>query len=86
MASQASPLSKLKDYVSKAKETDYDLEATNGGDDYEARINSSLQSLQNQLKEHQAALGKVYSYSPGALRNLDTNFVFSCAQLLQQCL
>ncbi|KAK3175215.1 hypothetical protein OEA41_002461 [Lepraria neglecta] len=66
MAAQATSLAKLKDYVSKLKEIDYDPESTNGGEDYEARITSSLQSLQNQVKQHQAALEKVAFESSGA--------------------
>ena len=59
MAAQASSLAKLKDHVSKAKDADYHPGSTNGEEDYEARITSSLQSLQNQVKQHQAALEKV---------------------------
>ncbi|KAL2044877.1 hypothetical protein N7G274_002652 [Stereocaulon virgatum] len=64
MAAQASFLAKLEDYVGKAKDADYDLGSTNAEEDYEARITSSLQSLQNQVKQHQATLEKLRAPTP----------------------
>jgi len=52
-------LSKLREHVAKVKETDYDLSGTHGEEDYEARINRTLQSLQNQVKQHKDVLEKV---------------------------
>ena len=52
-------LGRLHDYVGKVKEIDYALEHTNGSEDYEARINKTLQFLQKQVKQQKDALEKV---------------------------
>ncbi len=59
MALNLDPMSKLREYSAKLKETDYDLAQTHGEEDYEARINRTLQSLQNQVKQLKDALEKV---------------------------
>ena len=59
MATDPDSLSKLRKYAAKLKETDYGPVGANGEEDYEARINRTLQSLQNQVKQHQDALEKV---------------------------
>lgn len=59
MASNTDTVSKLHDYAVRVKETDYHLQSADVEPDYEARINRTLQSLQNQVKQHQDALEKV---------------------------
>ena len=59
MAAVDTALERLQDYVAKGKETDYTLEHTNGLEDYEARINRTLQFLQKQVQHQKDALEKV---------------------------
>ena len=58
MATQLQPLEKLQDYVAKAKDADYTLKI-DGDEDYATRLCNTLHSLQNQVKQHEAALEKV---------------------------
>ena len=52
-------LDKLLNYIDKAKETHGTSEAIDPDEDYGTRIDRTLGSLQNQIKQHQAALEKV---------------------------
>ena len=61
MASQSQPLEKLQEYVAKTQDTDYGQNTANGDEDYAARLSKTLQSLQNQVKQHEAALERVSS-------------------------
>ena len=59
MSTQSQSLQKFQDYVSKIKDTAYGLVSVDEDGDYAARLNKTLQSLQNQVKQHEAALEKV---------------------------
>ena len=59
MASQSQSLEKLQQYVAKTQDTDYGLNNANGDEDYAVRLSKTLQSLQNQVKQHEAALERV---------------------------
>ena len=65
MATPPRSLVKLREYAGKVKETDYGLEIEGGEEDYEARLNRSLQSLQDQVKRHEATLQNVVVLRPG---------------------
>ena len=62
MATQSESLSKFQEYVAKIKDTDYGPTPANENEDYPARLDKTLQSLQNQVKEHKAALERVRSW------------------------
>ena len=71
MSAQSQPLQKLEEYDAKIRGTNYG-QVTVGGDeeDYAGRLSKSLQSLQNQVKQYEAALEKVFhkqSFSLSAL-------------------
>lgn len=59
MTTQSQSLEKLQDYVANTEDTDYGLKNADGDEDYAARLSRTLQSLQNQVKQHEAALEKV---------------------------
>lgn len=59
MATQSQALEKLQEYVVKTKDTDHDQNNADGDEDYAARLNKTLQSLQNQVKQHEAALERL---------------------------
>ena len=59
MATKLQPIKELQEYLQKTKDTDYGLENTDEDDNYAARLVKTLQSLQNQVKQHKAALEKV---------------------------
>ena len=59
MANHAQAYEKLHQYVNKVRDTEYDTAATNGKNAYEARLDKTLQALQDQVKEQQDALQKV---------------------------
>ena len=65
MAAEQNALAKLQQYAGKVRGTNYDLEPGNDVGDYEARINKTLQSLQNQVKQQTDALEKVQLYHIG---------------------
>jgi len=54
-------LTKLREYANKVKDKDGEVPAASdaGEDLYAVRLDRSLQSLQKQVKEHEAALEKV---------------------------
>lgn len=56
MTTQSQPLELLQNYVAKTKDTDYGLKAADEDEDYAARLIKTLQSLQNQVKQHEVAL------------------------------
>lgn len=57
-------LQRFQDYVSKTKDTDYGLGSVDEDGQYAARLSKTLQSLQNQVKQHEAALEKVRPWLP----------------------
>lgn len=59
MATTADPLARLQEYCAKLRETEYALETGEPEDDYGFRVTKTLQSLQNQVKQNEAALEKV---------------------------
>lgn len=59
MATKLQPMKGLQEYVQKTKDTDYGLESTDEDDNYATRLVKTLQSLQNQVKQNEAALEKV---------------------------
>lgn len=59
MTTQSQSLEKLQEYVAKTEDTDYGLENADGDEGYAARLSRTLQSLQNQVKQHEAALESV---------------------------
>ena len=59
MATKLQTLKELQDYVTKKKDTDYGPKNTVEDDNYAARLIKTLQSLQDQVKQHEAALEKV---------------------------
>ena len=59
MATHSQPLSELKAYIAKTNDTDYGLKNADEDDAYAARLSKTLQSLQNQVKQHEAALERV---------------------------
>ena len=59
MASHAQAYEKLHEYASKVGNTEYNTGATNGKIAYKARLDKTLQALQDQVKEQQDALQKV---------------------------
>ena len=62
MHTQPQSLQKFQDYVSKTKDTDYGLGSVDEDSHYAARLSKTLQSLQNQVKQHEAALEKVCTW------------------------
>ena len=60
MSAQSQPLHKLQEYDAKTKGIDYGQVTVDGDEDYGARLSKSLQSLQNQVKQYEAALEKVF--------------------------
>ena len=56
MTTQSQPLELLQNYVAKTKDTDYGLKAADEDEGYAARLIKTLQSLQNQVKQHEVAL------------------------------
>ncbi len=61
MATQSQILEKLQGIAAKSKDIDYGPQNADGEEDYAARLSKTLQSLQNQVKQHEAALEKVRS-------------------------
>ena len=61
MATQVQPLERLQQYIVKTKDTDYGLDNADVDEDYAARLSKTLQSLQNQVEQHGAALERVSS-------------------------
>ncbi|KAF6240013.1 hypothetical protein HO173_001621 [Letharia columbiana] len=59
MAIESQYLGKLQEYVTKTKDIDYGQNNADGDEDYAARLCKSLQSLQNQVKQHEAALERL---------------------------
>ena len=59
MANHAQALEKLQEYASKVRGTEYNTVANNGKIAYEARLDRTLQALQDQVKGQQDALQKV---------------------------
>lgn len=59
MADEPQPLEGLQEYVSKTNNTDYGPKSTDEDEGYAARLGKTLLSLQNQVKQHEAALEKV---------------------------
>jgi hypothetical protein len=59
MAAQQQAFVKLQEYAVKVKDVGYDTEPVDGALDYEARLNRTLKNLQDQVKQHEAALEKV---------------------------
>lgn len=59
MAAQHQAFVKLREYAAKVKDAEYDAESVDGALDYEARLNKTLKHLQDQVKQHEAALEKV---------------------------
>ena len=59
MSTQPQPLQRFQDYISKVTDTDYGLGSVDEDGDYAARLSKTLQFLQNQVKQHEAALEKV---------------------------
>ena len=57
MATQS--LKELQEYIAKTKDVDYGLKTVDEDGDYAARLSRTLLSLQNQVKQHEAALEKV---------------------------
>ena len=60
MSAQSQHLHKLQEYDAKTKGTDYGQVTVDGDEDYAARLSKSLPSLQNQVKQYEAALEKVF--------------------------
>jgi hypothetical protein len=60
MATKADPLAKLQNYRDRLRETDYALDTGEPDDDYGFRVNKTLQSLQTQVKQNEAALQQVH--------------------------
>ena len=59
MATQSQPLKELQVYVAKTTDTDYGLSHADEDEQYAARLGKTLYSLQNQVKQHEAALERV---------------------------
>lgn len=59
MVTKGDPLAKLQEYCAKIRETEYALDTGEPEDDYGFRVTKTLQSLQNQVKQNEAALEKV---------------------------
>ena len=59
MAAQPQSLDKLREYAAKVKDVGYDTGSTDGELAYEVRLNKTLEHLQAQVKEQEAALEKV---------------------------
>ena len=56
-------LTKLHEYATKVKESGYLAAPREGNSTYEARLNDTLQQLQNRVQQHRVALAKVSSGS-----------------------
>ena len=71
MASQEKALANLQQYVSRLKDLS-NIEAISPDEEevYANRLIKSLQSLQNQVKEHEAALEKVRTLVPASPSSL----------------
>ncbi len=61
MATQSQVLEKVQGIAAKSKDTDHGPQNADGEEEYAARLSKTLQSLQNQVKQHEAALEKVSS-------------------------
>ena len=59
MATQLQPLERLRQHIAKTRDTDYGLSNADADEDYAARLSKTLQSLQNQIQQHRAALERV---------------------------
>lgn len=59
MAAQHHAFVKLQEYAVRVKDVGYETEPVGGALDYEARLNRTLIYLQDQVKQHGAALEKV---------------------------
>lgn len=59
MPAQLQPLAKLNEYAGKVREAEYGLGVRDVDEDYAHRLTKSLESLQHQVKQHEAALEKV---------------------------
>lgn len=59
MANKLQPIKELQEYVKKTKDTDYGLKNKGEDDNYATRLVKTLQALQNQVKQHEAALEQV---------------------------
>lgn len=60
MSAQSQPLHKLQEYDAKTKRTNHGQVTVDGEEeDYKARLSKSLESLQNQVKQYEAALEKL---------------------------
>lgn len=59
MATELQALEKFQEYVTKTNDKDCGQNNTDRDEDYAARLNKTLQSLQNQVKQHEAALERV---------------------------
>ena len=80
MASPSQSLKGLQEYVAKTKDIDYGPKSADEDEDYAARLNKTLQSLQNQVKQHETALEKV-SPSVGELHSTcSAEYVISYVQ------
>lgn len=75
MASHAQAYEKLHEYTIKIGETEYHTGVTNGKIAYEARLDKTLEVLQNQVKEQQDALQKV-------VYRRAVSWMFRCAELI----
>lgn len=75
MASRAQAYEKLHEYTTKVGDTEYNTAATNGKIAYEARLDKTLQALQDQVKEQQDALQKV-------IHCKTASWTFCCAELI----
>lgn len=61
MTTPSQPLEKLQEYIVKTNDTDYGMKNADENENYAARLNNTLQSLQDQVKQHEAALARVSS-------------------------
>ena len=59
MATHVQPLAEFQKYVANIKDKDYGPKNAGEDEDYAARLSKTLQSLQNQVKQHEAALERV---------------------------
>lgn len=59
MAGHTQAYEKLHEYASKVRDTEYNTTATHGKLAYDARLDKTIQALQNQVKEQQDALEQV---------------------------
>ena len=59
MATQSQHLKELHKYIAQTKDTDYGADKADENEGYAARLGKTLQSLQNQVNLHEAALERV---------------------------